>query len=168
MRPLVAVAAGAGAVVLAAGGFTAADRLDITPLSATATTTVAAGAMGCNDWPVQLTPGECQAAGVIRYVSLVNLQGAAQFCKWRTANPGEWSRLKQAASTGEDPASIVTWMGSHIRDDLLAYRATGAPPFTITPNTAPNACSGKLVKPPVVTGVTPGQTDATVTVTTTP
>jgi hypothetical protein len=168
MTTRTAIAAGAGAVVLTAGGFATASQLDIAPLSATATTTTTVGAMGCNDWPVQLTTGECQAAGIIRYIALTNLQGAAQFCKWRDANPGEWSRLNGYSSSGTTPASIVTWMGGSIKNELEAYFVTGAPTFTIEPNTAPNACTGKLVKPPVVTGVTPGQTDATVTVTMTP
>ena len=105
---------------------------------------------------------------MIRYVALTNLQGAVQFCKWRDANPGEWSRLKGYSSTGTQPEQIVTWMGGSIKNELEAYFVTGAPTFTIQPNTAPNACTGKLVKPPLVTGVTPGQTEATVTVTTTP
>jgi hypothetical protein len=165
--PMRGLAVAAGAVVLAVGGYAAADQLDISPLSATETTTVAAGAMGCEDWPVQLTAGECFAAGIIRNVALYNLQGAAQFCKWRAANPGEWSRLKGYAQTETAPASIVTWFGGSIKNDLEAYFATGAPVFTILPNTAPNACKTPLA-PPVVAGVTPGQTDATVTVTTTP
>lgn len=162
------LAAGAAAAVLAVGGFAAASAVDIIPLSATETTTVAAGAMGCEDWAGTFTQRECFAAGVIRNVSLGNLQGAAQFCKWRDANPGEWSRLKGYASSGTVPTQIVTWMGGHILNDLQAYFAAGGPAFTILPNTAPNACTGKLLAPPVVQGVTPGQTDATVTVTTTP
>jgi len=121
--------------------------------------------MGCNDWvtPVPLTTGECQAAGTIRYVALVNLQGAVQFCKWRSANPGEWTRLKEYAKTGAQPLDIVTWMGSSIKNEIEAYFVVGAPSFTMTPNNAPNACTGKLVAPPTLQGVTPGQTDATVT-----
>lgn len=166
MTTRTALAAGAGVVALAAAGFVAGGT-DISPLSATETTTVAAGAMGCEDWPVQLTQRECFAAGVIRNVSLSNLQGALQFCKWKAANPGEWSRLKGYATTGTAPTAIVTWFGGHIQNDLQAYFAAGGPPFTILPNTAPNVCKTPL-SPPVVTGVTPGETDVTVTVTTTP
>ncbi len=176
----VAVGAGTAAAVvaLAAGGFVAGDT-GIAPFSAAETTTVqlAPATMGCNDWDVTLSTGECQAAGTIRYVSLYNLQGAVQFCKWRAANPGEWSRLKTYASDGQSPANIVTWMGGHIQNDLQAYFVAGGPVFdnpsttvveSIPPNTSPNACTGKLVAPPLIKGVTPGQTDATVTVTTSP
>lgn len=155
--------AGVAAVALAAGGAVAGSQL----AASTETVTVAAATPappGCNDWPVTLTTGECQAAGTIRYVALVNLQGAAQFCKWRAANPGEWSRLKGFASTRAAPASIVTWLGASIKNEIEAYFATGAPTFTIGPNTAPNACRTPLPAP-AVSGVTPGQTDATVTIT---
>lgn len=155
------IAAGVGALALAVGGVVAGSEL----ASSTETVTVVAETTppGCNDWPVELTTGECQAAGTIRYVALANLQGAAQFCKWRDANPGEWSRLKGYATTEAPPASIVTWFGSSIKNELEAYFATGAPTFTIAPNTAPNACRTPL-PPPTVAGVTPGQTDATVTI----
>lgn len=161
------LAAGALAIIGVAGVTTAAVATDISPLSATATTTSTVGQMGCNDMAVQLTPGECQASGIIAFVSLHNLQGALQFCKWKAANPGEWSRLKAYASTETTPTGIVTWFGGHIYNDLQAYFATGAPTFTIAPNTAPNVCKTPL-PPPVVAGVTPGQTDATVTIQTTP
>ena len=119
-------------------------------------------AKACNDWPGTYTDGECFAAGTIQY-SLHDLQGAAQFCKWRAANPGEWSRLKGYASTAVAPSSVITWLGGSIRHQLEAYFAAGAPPFTIPPNTAPNVCKTPLA-PPVVQGVTPSQTDVTVTV----
>jgi hypothetical protein len=160
------IVAGVAAVALAAGGAVAGSQL----ASSTETVTVAAATPappGCNDWPVELTAGECQAAGIIRYVALINLQGAAQFCKWRAANPGEWSRLKGYASSGTPPASIVTWLGASIKNDLEAYLATGAPTFTIGANTAPNVCRTPIPAP-AVSGVTPGQTDATVTITTSP
>lgn len=162
------IAAVAGAAVLAVGGFATADQFDALPLSATATTTVTGTPMGCEDWSGSFTQRECFAAGAIRNASLYNLQGAAQFCKWRDANPGEWSRLKGYSSTGTAATQIVTWLGGHIQNDLQAYFAAGGPPFVLLPNTAPNACTGKLLRPPTVTGVTPGQTDVTVTVTTTP
>jgi hypothetical protein len=165
MTTRTAIAAGVGAVVLAAGGFATANEFDITPFSATATTTI--GAMGCEDWTVQLTAGECFAAGIIRNVGLHNLQGAAQFCKWKGGSPGEWSRLKAYAETETLPLNIVTWFGGSIKNWLEAYFVTGAPTFTILPNTAPNICKTPLA-PPVIAGVTPGETDATVTVTTTP
>lgn len=157
------MAAGVAAVALAAGGFGVAQT-GISPFSATETTTVSSEAMGCEDWSGSYTQRECFAAGVIRNVSLGNLQGAVQFCKWRNANPGEWSRLKGYASSGAAATQIVTWMGGHILNDLQAYFAAGGPAFTILPNTAPNACTGKLFAPPAVQGVTPGQTDVTVTV----
>lgn len=162
VRPLLAGAAAVGALAIGVGGYAVADQLGGT--STTLATTTAA--MGCNDWPVTMTLGECQSAGIIRYVALYNLQGAAQFCKWKAANPGEWSRLKTAAQSGERPTSIATWLGASIGNMLEAYDVTGAPPFTIAPNTAPNACGGKLVAPPAVGGVTPGQTSATVTIST--
>lgn len=127
-----------------------------------AAVTAAPAVMGCEDWDVQLTSGECFAAGVIRYISLHNLQGSAQFCKWRPANPGEWGRLRAYAETGVTPTSIVTWFGGSINNQLQAYFATGAPAFQVQPNTAPNRCRTPL-PPPVLQSVTPGQTDATVT-----
>lgn len=161
---------GAAVAIVGLAGFATAQQLDVLPLSATQTETVLSVAsedMGCNDWPVQLTQGECQAAGTIRFVGLYNLQGAAQFCKWRAANPGEWSRLKLYAQDPATAASVVTWLGGAIRNLLEAYHVTGAPSFTIAPNTAPNSCRTPL-PPPIVSGVAPGQTDATVTVTTGP
>lgn len=107
----------------------------------------------------------CFAAGIIRNVSLSNLQGAGQFCKWKGANPGEWAALKTYAETNPTtPPRIITWFGGHILNDLQAYFAAGGPEFTILPNTAPNVCKTPLA-PPVVTGVTPGESTATVTVT---
>lgn len=122
----------------------------------------ATGLMQCEDWSEMLTQRECFAAGAIRNVSLYNMQGAGQFCKWVAANPGEWNRLKAYAESGTPPIGIVTWFGGHIQNDLQAYFAAGGPPFTILPNTSPNKCKTPL-SPPVVTGVTPGQTDVTVT-----
>lgn len=119
--------------------------------------------MGCENWAGTYTQKECFAAGVIRNVALYNLQGAAQFCKWRPANPGEWTRLKGYASSGIAPQEIVTWFGASIRNQLEAYFAAGAPAFTIEPNTAPNRCKTPIAAP-IVQGVTPGQTDATITV----
>lgn len=141
---------------------------NVAPFSAAETTTVTGTQMGCEDWTGTFTQRECFAAGVIRNVSLTNLQGASQFCKWKTANPGEWSRLKMYANDGQAPTQIVTWLGNHIQNDLQAYFAAGGPAFLILPNTAPNACTGKLIASPPVQGVTPGQTDVTVTLGTTP
>ena len=168
MTTRTAVAAGIGAVALLAGGFVTADRLDIAPLNATATTTTTVGAKGCNDWPGAFTDGECFAAGSIQ-VSLSNLQPAVQFCKWKAANPGEWQRLSDYAATGTQAQTIVTWLGGSILDELQGYFAAHAPPFTL-PRTPlpPNACGGKVLAAPVIGAVTPGQTDVTVTVKTTP
>lgn len=158
-------AASVGAIALAVAGFTAVQQLgssSSTPQAVEETTVVA---KGCNDWPNPMTWGECQAAGTIRFVALLNMQGAVQFCKWKAANPGEWSRLKVYSESNQAPASIITWLGSSIKNELEAYFATGAPTFSILPNTAPNICGkGALLAPPVVAGVTPGQTDATVTI----
>jgi hypothetical protein len=150
------------AVALAAGGFVLAGS-DISPLTATETVVVTPPTMGCNDWPVQLSTGECQAAGTIRYVSLVNLQGAAQFCKWKSANQGEWSRLKAYAASTTPPMDVVTWLGSSILNQLQAYFVTGAPSFVMPVNDAPNKCRTPL-PPPGIASVIPGQTDVTVTV----
>jgi len=163
VRTRTIAAVGAAAVVL--GGASAVALNNVTSESVAVTT---AEPKNCEDWNITLSDGECFAAGIIRNVSLYNLQGAAQFCKWKGANPGEWSRLKGYAATETEPLNIITWMGGHIKNDIQAYFVTGAPTFTIQPNTAPNACTGKLVTPPVVTSVTPGETDVTVTVTTTP
>jgi hypothetical protein len=153
------IAAGVATLALAAGAMVAGSTVaDITPNES-----VTAGAMGCEDWNMQLTSGECFAAGIIRNVGLHNLQGAGQFCKWQPANPGEWSRLKGYAQTEIPPTNIVTWFGGSIRNWLEAYFVTGAPTFTILPNLAPNVCKTPL-PPPVVAGVTPGETDATVTI----
>jgi hypothetical protein len=150
------LAAGAIGAALLVGGVGTSTLL-------TSEQSVPAGTMNCEDWSVQLTQGECFAAGAIRNVALSNLQGAAQFCIWRKANPGEWSRLKSYAETENPPEQIVTWFGSGLRNLLEAYFATGAPTFTIVPNTAPNICRTPLPAP-VVSGVTPGQTDVTVTI----
>jgi len=159
-----ALAAGALAIVGAAGLSTAVATNSI-PLSATATTTTTVNAKGCNDWPGAFTDGECFAAGAI-LTSLSNLQPAVQFCKWRAANPGEWSRLSGYASSGTHAEQIVTWLGGSILNELEAYFATHAPTFTLPRDPLPpNACGGKLLAPPAVGGVTPGQTDVTVTVT---
>lgn len=167
MTTRTAIAAGVGAVALAATGFVAGST-DIAPLSATATTTVTATPMGCNDWSGSFTQKECFAAGTLR-TALENLMPAVQFCKWKAANPGEWSRLKSYLSSGTPPTNIVTWLGGSIRDEMAAYLVAGGPPYSVPLNPLPpNACTGKLVTPPTVTGVTPGQTDVTVTVTTTP
>lgn len=173
------LAAGVGGAVafvaLAAGGFIAGGT-NISPLSNQSTTTVLAASVpappdpNCEFGP-DIPSEACFAAGIIRNVSLSNLQGASQFCKWRTANPGEWNKLTSWAQHAGEPnviePTVLTWMGNHIKNDLQAYFVTGAPAFQILPNTAPNACTGKLLSGPVVSGVTPGQTDATVTVTTT-
>lgn len=141
---------------------------DISPFSATQTQTMLSTPQEPNcEFGSGIPTPACFAAGIVRNVSLYNLQGAGQFCVWRNANPGEWTRLKDYASSGATPSQIVTWFGSHIRNDLEAYFATGAPPFTISPNTSPNRCRTPLPAP-VVAGVIPGQTDATVTVATTP
>lgn len=163
-----ALAAVAGAAVLAIGGYAVADQAGVTPLSATATTTVTGTPMGCNDWQGSYTTRECYAAGTLR-TAMENLMPAVQFCKWRDANPGEWSRLKAYLATATPPTQIVTWMGAAIRDEMGAYLNAGGPPYSIPLNPLPpNACTGKLVKAPTIVGVTPGQTDVTVTVTTTP
>jgi hypothetical protein len=100
--------------------------------------------------------------------ALANVQPAKPFCTWKAANPGEWSRLSAYASSGTPPTQIVTWQGGSILNSLQAYFVTGAPPFTLQITLPPNACGGKLIKPPLIVGVTPGETSATVTVTTTP
>lgn len=163
-KRVAAVAAGFSA--LAAGGFVLGGT-DISPLSATETMTVLAATAeppACEDWGVIIPTSSCFAAGIVRNVSLSNLQGAAQFCKWKDTNPGEWNRLMTYASDGQAPARIVTWFGNHIQNDLQAYFAAGGPPFSIKPNMASNICKTPLA-PPVVAGVTPDQTQATVTVT---
>jgi hypothetical protein len=154
------LAAGVAAVALAAGGTVVGTQL-------AASDPAPVGTKMCDGIDLFLTDGECFAASVIRFVSLYNMQGAAQFCNWKKANPGEWSRLKAYAETNGQPANIVTWFGGHIKNDLEAYFATGAGVFIIEPNISPNICKTPLA-PPVVTGVTPSETDVTVTVTTTP
>jgi hypothetical protein len=89
------------------------------------------------------------------------LQNAGQFCKWEAANPGEWSRLQGYAATEVQPQSIVTWLGSGLRDEISAYFATGAPPWTILKNYPPNRCKTPL-PPPVIASVTPGETSVTI------
>jgi hypothetical protein len=120
-------------------------------------------AKSCEDWNLSLSDGECFAAGTIRFVLFHNLQGAAQFCKWKAANPGEWSRLKGFAQTKTPPTNIITWFGGAQLNALEAYFATGAPTFTIQPNTSTNVCKTPLT-PPTVAGVTPGETTVTVTI----
>lgn len=149
----------AAAAVVGATGLLAADAL--TPQSAPAPA-LAAPEPGC-EYPGPLNSQACFAAGTIRNVSLYNLQGAAQFCRWRDANPGEWARLKTYASDGQAPQQIVTWMGAHVMNDLQAYFAAGGPTFSIPPNAATNVCRTPLAAP-AVQGVTPGETDVTVTI----
>jgi hypothetical protein len=159
------------AILITAGALafagTAVVSTQVGPLApeASTVTVVASAGPACGDFPEITDTGACFAAGVLAFVFWPNIQGAVQWCKWRDANPGEWSRLKTYASTGTTPTQIVTWMGGAMRNALEAYFAAGAPPFTIKPNPAPNACTGKVLAPPTVTGVTPGQTDVTVTVT---
>jgi hypothetical protein len=154
----------AAAVTLSVAALSFGGSYALQETRTTSESVAAAEPMRCEDWTGTFTQKECFGAGVIRFVALHNLQGAVQFCKWRDANPGEWSRLKGYTASGTLPLNIVTWLGGSIKNDIEAYFALGAPVFTLLPNTAPNACTGKLVKPPVVEGVTPGETDATVTV----
>lgn len=162
MNTTAKVAGGLAAGVLALGGFVAADSFDATPLSATQVVTTSPELKGCNDWPIQLTTKECFAAGTIR-TALQNIQPAIQFCKWKAANPGEWSRLRALALTPGGTPQIATWMGTAVMNQLQAYQAVGAPPFELQIQLPPNACGGKLISAPVIGGVTPGQTDVTVT-----
>ena len=114
----------------------------------------------CEDWGY-MTDGECFAAGAIRFAYFSNLQGSGQFCKWKAANPGEWSRLQGFAQTNIAPVTIITWLGASIRNSLEAYFGTGAPTFTIPPNTAPNICRTPL-KAPTIGKVTAGQDSVTI------
>lgn len=158
MNRTLAIAASAlalGTVGIVAGSTLTSSESSSTPTSQT---------QNCEDWIGSFTSGECFAAGIIRFVFLTNVQGAAQFCKWKGANPGEWSRLNNYAQTGTTPTNIITWFGAALKNMLESYFATGAPAFTIQPNTAPNICKTPL-SPPQIVGVTPGQTQATVTVT---
>lgn len=120
----------------------------------------------CEDWGVSLPDEQCFGAGIIRNVSLQNLQGAAQFCNWKKANPGEWLGLKSMAETRQQPSKMITWMGNHILNDLQAYFVLGGTPFVLKPPTAPNVCKTPLATSVKVLGVTPGTTSVTVTVTT--
>jgi len=148
-------AAAAAATLLAVGGYVAGAELASPPASPSPSATCELGS--------GIPTPACHAAGAIRFGAVHNLQGAAQFCRWREANPREWLRLKEYARTGTPPTNIVTWFGAAIRNQIEAYFATGAPAFEIAPNTAPNVCRTPLPAPTVV-GVTPGETDVTVTV----
>ena len=153
--------AAVAATALAAGGFTASQELGPAE-TITATTTIAT--KGCNDWPGTFSDGECAAAGAT-ITALQNIQSAVQFCKWKFANPGEWARLVSYAATGTHSTSILTWLGGSIQNSLEAYFGTHAPGFPLPVSPLPaNACGGKLLTPPTIQGVTPGQTDVTVTV----
>jgi hypothetical protein len=116
----------------------------------------------CGEWEALYTPRECGAAGLIRYAALHNLQGAAQFCKWRAANPGEWQRLREMAQTGTT-AQVRSWMGAAIRDVLQAYAEAGGPTFTIAPNESPNVCRTPLPAPQLDV-VSVDETSVTVTI----
>ena len=152
----------AGAVVLAAGAGIVGNNLNS---SATATDPTQ---KNCDLTGMMMTAGECGAASLIRVGSLVNIQPAVQFCKWKAANPGEWARLNSYMHSKDEAeaSNIVTWFGASLKNQLQAYFYTGAPEFDLIVNNPPNACGGKLVTPPRITGVTPGETDVTVTVTT--
>lgn len=121
---------------------------------------------GCNDWVLStpMTQRECFGAGTI-LIGLDNGYQAGQWCKWQAANPGEWSRLQAyAANPVVPPANIISWFGGWIYDQLQAYTALGAPPFTLSPTPAPNRCKTPTLAAPVVGGVTPGPSTVTVTV----
>lgn len=154
--------AAAGAATLLAVGAVAVGTTQVIDSSSTTATT--AEYANCETWNVQMTSRECFAAGTLRFVALYNLQGAAQFCKWKPSNPGEWTRITTYAQSGVPPTSMKTWLGAAVVNILQAYFVTGAPPFTIQPNTAPNKCQTPLSSPTIL-GVTPTPTTATVTVT---
>jgi hypothetical protein len=155
MRPLAVGAAGfASAVILGLAGVGVADL---------ATPEQASEERYCEDWGIQLSDTECFTAGRIRFGALINIQGAAQFCKWRPANPGEWNRLKEYAESSTTPQNITTWFGGAIRDTITAYFLTGAPVFTMPLNEAPNVCRTPLA-PPTEVGVSAAD-DTSVTLT---
>lgn len=102
----------------------------------------------CGEGGPPLDLGLCGVQGTVKGL-LYNMQGAAQFCKWRAANPGEWSRVKAMflSPQKQPPSGVVTWFGASLRDLSQAYAYAEGAPYTIPPNTAPNACKTPLAPP---------------------
>lgn len=109
----------------------------------------------CDATGTAVDSGACGAQGVILHGLLYNIQGAVQFCKWKAANPGEWSRLQAylGAPSTSPPGIVVTWFGAALRDAIQAYSFAYGQPAAM-PIPAPNACGGKLIAPPTNVQVT--------------
>lgn len=150
MKLKVAAIATAGAVGVA--GLIAGDEWTNSESTAVAESAVPV----CDSTGTAIDPGACGAQGILLHGALYNIQGAVQFCKWKAANPGEWSRLKGylAAPSSSTPAIVVTWFGSALRDQIQAYSYAYGNPAQMPAMTAPNACTGRLVAPPTNVQVT--------------
>ena len=138
------------ATALSAAALGAAGGASLAPQSTSAEPQTYA--VNCGDYNEPEDERVCATRGYLLWGMLVNIQGADQFCKWRAANPGEWTRIKGYLSTGTVQTPIITWFGAGLRDVVQTYFAASGRPVAMPPNTAPNKCGGKLVAPP--TGLT--------------
>jgi hypothetical protein len=137
------VAAGLAAAVVFASGGIAGSVLSTESTTAETTTTVEPF---CGESVVPTDPKLCASRGFILYGSLYNIQGAGQFCKWKAANPGEWTRIKAYINT-RTTAQVTTWFGASLRDQVQAYLAADGPTTTMPANNTPNACKTPLSPP---------------------
>lgn len=109
----------------------------------------------CGEGGPQIDTGLCGAQNAIK-AFFHNAQGAGQFCKWKAANPGEWSRVKNMMNNPQTnpPDGVVTWFGASLRDLTQAYAWAQGSAYIIPPNTAANICKTPLA-PPTNLRVTP-------------
>lgn len=130
MTTRVAIAGGAAALALAAGGFVAADQLDIVPLSATETTTVTAAPPTCEAITARGTVADaCNQELLLWQQSNRNaLSTLPYYAKWKAANPREYAAMRtwgtSPATTPEHTAN--TAFGALVRYGLNQCR-TWAP-----------------------------------------
>jgi hypothetical protein len=149
----IAAVAGAGIIALGAGAFLATQN-ETAPLSVVETVS---STTSCGDTNLPEDTRICGVRGFLLNGSLYNMQGAVQFCKWKAANPGEWTRLKSYLASTTPPLNIVTWLGAHIRDDIQAFLlANNNIGSTMPENNSPNICGGKILAPPTNLQTTTG------------
>ena len=102
MTTRTAIAAGVGAVALAAGGLVAADSVGIAPFSATATETVAIPPCTAITARGEVTD-PCGALTATWEQSNHNaLATMAYYPKWKAASPGEYALLKAWGTSAPD------------------------------------------------------------------
>lgn len=165
----VAIASIVGASALAIGAFTAGDLTS----GSSSTTTVAATTLAEGQYvgPCStVTPPEpdpCEATQLVIWYQLFGaLVNTAYFAKWKTANPGELTRLgavmaapKCSTALSPQPQVFLTFYGAMLADAVEAYAcALGKDPIAMpAPNPPPKAGSTDKTapKPPGALQVTP-------------